>query len=275
MGSALAERFLRAGLSVVGYDLSEDRRAALGAIGGEAAPGAAAAVRRADAALVLSLPTTDVVESVIAEIEPTLTPGLLVLDTTTGDPDRTAALGRRLAETRGVDYLDATVAGSSAQTRAGEVVVTAGGTAPGFARAELLLRHFAREVIHVGPWGAGSRMKLVTNLALGLHRAVLAEALCFARSCGLDPAAALRVLKAGPAYSRVMDTKGRKMLGGDFDPPEARLSQHLKDVRLILAAGQQAAARLPLTGLHETLLTDLEAAGLGNVDNSAIICAFD
>jgi 3-hydroxyisobutyrate dehydrogenase-like beta-hydroxyacid dehydrogenase len=116
-------------------------------------------------------------------------------------------------------------------------------------------------------------MKLVLNLVLGLHRAVLAEALCFASAMDLDPAAALEVLKAGPAYSRVMDTKGHKMLACDFSV-EARLSQHLKDVRLILAAGARCGAHLPLSFVHRMILEQAEAAGFGPADNSAVIQAF-
>ena len=70
-----------------------------------------------------------------------------------------------------------------------------------------------------------------------------------------------------------MDTKGRKMLTGDFEP-EARLSQHLKDVRLILAAGERCGAKLPLTTVHRALLEQAEAAGYGASDNSAIIQVF-
>ena len=88
-------------------------------------------------------------------------------------------------------------------------------------------------------------MKLVTNLVLGLNRAALAEGLAFAKAIGLAPAAALEVLLNCPAYSRTMDAKGPKMVAGDFTP-QAKLSQHLKDVRIILAeaerAGQAAAA---------------------------------
>ena len=69
-----------------------------------------------------------------------------------------------------------------------------------------------------------------------------------------------------------MDTKGRKMIGQDFSV-QARLSQHLKDVRLILAAGERSGAHLPLSGLHRRL-EEAEAAGLGDADNSAGIKAF-
>jgi 3-hydroxyisobutyrate dehydrogenase-like beta-hydroxyacid dehydrogenase len=117
-------------------------------------------------------------------------------------------------------------------------------------------------------------MKLVFNLVLGLHRAVLAEALSFAGSYGIDPAAALEVLKAGAAYSKVMDIKGGKMLSGDFTP-EARLSQHLKDVRLIVAAAERCGAMVPLSEIHRELLERAEAAGFGAMDNSAVIKAFE
>ena len=81
-------------------------------------------------------------------------------------------------------------------------------------------------------------------------------------------------MRAGAAYSAVMDTKGRKMIDQDFSP-QARLSQHLKDVGLILEAGERSGARLPLSGLHRRLLEEVEAAGFGDADNSAIIKAFE
>ena len=117
-------------------------------------------------------------------------------------------------------------------------------------------------------------MKLVANLALGLHRAVLAETLAFAHACEVSPTDALEVLKAGAAYSRVMDDKGQKMLNHDFTV-EAKLSQHLKDVRLILAAAGKKNAKAPLSQVHRQLLERLETAGYGEMDNSAIIMAYE
>ena len=123
-------------------------------------------------------------------------------------------------------------------------------------------------------WGSGARAKLVVNLVLGLNRAALAEGLAFARRCGLDPAAVLNVLRSGGAYSRVMDTKGQRMLDGNFTP-DARLAQHWKDVRLILAEARRAGATTPLSELHERLLAELVAQGNGELDNSSVIRAFE
>jgi 3-hydroxyisobutyrate dehydrogenase-like beta-hydroxyacid dehydrogenase len=112
------------------------------------------------------------------------------------------------------------------------------------------------------------------NLVLGLNRAALAEGLTFARSLGLDPGLTLAVLREGAAYSRAMDAKGPKMIAGDFTP-QARLSQHLKDVRLILAEARRAGAATPLSDVHRALLEAAEAAGYGEADNSAVIRAYE
>ncbi len=112
-------------------------------------------------------------------------------------------------------------------------------------------------------------MKLVTNLVLGLNRAALAEGLAFAEATGVDPRAALEVLRGSAAYSRQMDAKGEKMLAGEY-APVARLSQHLKDVQLMLASAAASGLELPLSRTHRELLERAESAGWGNLDNSAI-----
>ncbi|MBM3460348.1 MAG: NAD(P)-dependent oxidoreductase, partial [Armatimonadetes bacterium] len=230
LGSALADRWLRAGIPVVGYDLLPERRAALEAAGGAAGASSADVARRCPR-VALSLLTSAQAAGVVAELEAVLPPGSRVVDTTTGAPEEMEALGRRLAA-RGVGYLDATVAGSSAEVRRGEVLVLAGGEPDDFAACRDLFTAFARQAFHLGPCGAGARMKLVFNLALGLHRAVLGEALGFAARIGIDPETALAILQQGAAASRVMETKGEKMVRQEFSV-QARLSQHRKDVELI------------------------------------------
>jgi 3-hydroxyisobutyrate dehydrogenase-like beta-hydroxyacid dehydrogenase len=271
LGSALAERLLAAGFDVLGYDLTAERRDELIATGGRMAD-AAVDVARACDTLVLSLPDADVVAQVIGGMQSVLHGGQLIIDTTTGAPSSSAALGAKLAG-QGVGFLDATIAGSSVQVRKGQAIVMVGGETVAFDSAREVLSCFGKQVFHVGPWGSGARMKLVVNLVLGLNRAVLAEGLTLANSLGLDLPSTLAILKASPAYSTVMDTKGEKMLSGDF-APQARLSQHLKDVRLILAAGAEHSARLPLSSVHRELLEWAAATGLGELDNSAVIRAF-
>ena len=84
---------------------------------------------------------------------------------------------------------------------------------------------------------------------------------------------ALEVLKGSMAYSRAMDVKGRKMIERDFTV-QARLSQHLKDVRLILAQAERTGARVPLSEAHRALLERAVELGAADEDNAAVIRAY-
>jgi len=268
LGSAIAKRLIDAGYSLVGFDLNPDRAAWLSQQGGSSAAHASEIFSRCQP-IILSLPTSRHVAELIDSLDIPPQNGTLLIDTTTGSPDEALAMGQRLAASK-VDYLDATILGSSNDLTIGQAILMAGGTDEAFARALPIIDHIVKKSFHVGSWGAGSKMKLVVNLVLGLNRAVLAEGLSFASQLGFEPQTTLDILSSGVAYSRVMETKGPRMLAGEFTP-QARLKQHHKDVRLIL---EQAASRelpLPLSELHERLLSDCIEAGWGDLDNSAII----
>lgn len=268
MGAAFSARLLAAGFRVLAWDRAPERLAALVPSGVEPAASSrhvAASCER----IVLSLPDSKVVAAVLAEIAGELQGRAVILDTSTGEPADAVRFAAELAP-RQVAYLDATVSGSSEQLRRGEALCMVGGEAAAFARCRDLLAAFGENVLHVGPSGDGARLKLVTNLVLGLNRAALAEGLALAEAMGLEPRQTLTVLQASAAYSRIMDSKGAKMIEREF-APAARLSQHLKDVRLMLAAAGEAQVELPLTEVHRRLLECAEAAGLGELDNSALI----
>lgn len=272
LGMAIAERLRQAGFEVIGFDIDPKRRELLAERGGRPASSAGEVARGADR-VILSLPDSEVVASVLKELAPELREHQKVVDTTTGDPERSAAIGAELLQ-KGVHYLDATVSGSSDQVRKGEAIVMVGGEPGAGESCADLFATFARAWWQVGSWGSGARMKLVVNLVLGLNRAALAEGLAFARALGLNLEDTLRILRAGASYSLVMDTKGTKMIEGDFTP-QARLAQHRKDVRLILAEAERGGAKVPLSEIHLHLLDQLVAAGWGEQDNSAVIKAYD
>lgn len=269
MGRAFAQRLRAAGWEIVGFDVAPACCAQARKLGVRLVRSNAAVFRTCDRVF-LSLPTLRETELVLRDAAAALRPGHLILDTTTGEPEHAEAIHKRLA-TQGVRYLDATISGNSEQVASGDDVLTmVGGDAEAFAAARRLLRVLTPRVRHVGPSGSGARLKLVTNLVLGLNRAVLAEGLCFAEQLGFTRRAALDVLMDSKAYSTVMDTKGEKMVNEDFTP-QARLSQHLKDVRLMLQAAKARRFKLPLTQVHRQLLEAAEAAGFGALDNSALI----
>ena len=268
LGTALAERLSAGGFRVMGFDLVPERLADLTRLGGVVAADPADVFRQCDRVL-LSLPSHREVTTLFAQHAGGLRAGTVVIDTTTGDPASSETLAAELA-VRGVTYLDVTVSGSSAQARAGTAVLMVGGEAAAYAGCADVFAAISADVFRTGVAGTGARMKLATNLVLGLNRAVLAEGLALAEVLGLDLPQTLAVLRSCPAYSRAMDTKGEKMLQRDFSP-EARLAQHHKDVRLIVAAGIAAGLPMPLSRAHDRILSEAEAAGFGALDNSAVI----
>ena len=268
LGTALAERMLAVGMKIDGFDQDARRLERLHELGG-APRSSATSVASSCETIVLCLPDSRVVANVVDEFLGAIGQDTLLIDATTGDPDDTAQLAAVLRN-RGVGYVDATIAGSSEQACRGEAVVLIGGEANDVERAEPVLSAWSDQRFHLGPSGSGARMKLVVNLVLGLNRAVLAEGLALAEACGIDAALALQVLKTTPAYSTAMDTKGPKMVARDFSP-QARLSQHLKDVRLIRELARRHGASVPLSEIHERLLEQAVAMGLGDADNSAVL----
>lgn len=271
LGTALAERLLRVGYHVLGHDVSADAMDAFAALGGQVSP-QLRDLPLAAQTIIICLPNSDVVKQVAADIMPNLKPGTVLIDTTTGHPEVTRNLATQLAE-REVALVDASVLGSSEVTRRGEAVLMVGGSSDALREIRKVLEAISNTIYYLGPVGSGQQMKLVANLVLGLNRAVLAEGLHFAKTFNLQPNVVLDVLKSGAAYSRVMDTKGSKMIEREF-APQARLSQHLKDVNLMLEHANEAQTTLPLSQVHQSLLKKVEAAGHGDLDNSAVIEAW-
>ena len=268
LGTALAERLIAGGYDVFVYNRTRSKADRLVTQG---ASWTDDPFQDCDS-LVLSLFDNGAVRAVLSHFDSSLRPGHLLIDTTTGDPDQAVRLGAEL-EQRRVGYLETPMLGSSEQARRGEAVTFVAGPQAAREAAQDLLAAIARVQFYVGAWGNASKVKLVNNLILGLHRVALAEGLAFANACGLSMDETLAIVKQGSARSAVMETKGRKMVEGDFTP-QAKLSQHLKDVRLILAAAEQLDLSLPFSMLHCQTLEALESAGMGNLDNSAIIRAF-
>ncbi|MDH4241640.1 MAG: NAD(P)-dependent oxidoreductase, partial [Phycisphaerae bacterium] len=197
------------------------------------------------------------------------TPPKYIIDTTTGDPNETIALAKRLAK-RQIHFLDATISGSSRQVRNKEAVFMVGGDKTAFETCRDIFQRLSEKVFYLGPSGNGSKAKLASNLILGLNRVALAEGLVFAGKLGLELQTFLEMLKATPAYSAVMDTKGKKMLNDDFTA-ESRIRQHHKDVSLILKYAEKAGQELPLSRVHLDALEKAIEAGDGDLDNAAII----
>jgi 3-hydroxyisobutyrate dehydrogenase-like beta-hydroxyacid dehydrogenase len=271
LGQALAHRLRTAGFEIMGFDIDVAKTARLAELGGRPAASIADLARRCEP-IVLAVFSTDQVEAVVeGELLPALGDGSgkVVLCASTCDPDRIAALAERVAP-RGLRLLETPVSGASGQVSRGEGVGLIGGDPQVVSAVEPALRAMFPTYFHIGKAGDGGRAKLAVNLVLGLNRLAMAEGLVFAERLGLDPAAFLKVARSSAAYSQVMDVKGAKMTRGEF-APEGRVTQHLKDVHLMLEQAERVKQRLPLLEVHADVLEACVRHGEGDLDNSAVI----
>ena len=272
MGSRMSRRLIGDGFRLRGYDIDPERLAEFEESGGEIAGSPVETVEGCWAA-VLSLPNSDVARAVcLGDNGLVDAPGrpLTVYDTTTGRPEDAVEFAGRLAEA-GIRYCDTTVSGNSEIAERGELVVMMGGPDEAYNAGVPIFESIGRSHHHVGAAGSGSRMKLLVNHVLAIHRMALAEGLVVAELAGMDLGLTLEVLKDSLAYSKAMDAWGERMIEGDHAAPFARLRQTHKDARLIVEHAIGLGAPVGLVDVVRETLAEGERAGLGDADNSAVM----
>ena len=275
MGTAIAQRLIGAGHEVLAYDVDREKREAIGRLGAkpQATAGAVIAGCRISVVCVFS---TSQVEEVIegpGGALDTIAKGdkgaRIFVVTSTCDPDQLAALAGRVGP-RGAHILEVPISGTSRQVAQGDGVGLVAGDRAVLEEAAPVLDAFLKIRHDLGAVGNGSRAKLAVNLILGLNRAALAEGLVFAGQLGLDPVAFLDVARGSAAYSQVMDVKGQLMARREFQRPQSRVDQSLKDFNLMLAQAKIKGQDLPFASVYARMLEDCVAHGEAEWDNAAI-----
>ncbi|MGE2712676.1 NAD(P)-dependent oxidoreductase [Mycolicibacterium litorale] len=275
MGEPMAGHLVAAGHDVVVFNRSHAKVQALesrGAVGGTSP---AHVGEKADVVITM-LPDSPEVDEVLFGTEgvvTTLRPGSLVIDCSTISPDAAVAIGARLAD-RDIAFVDAPVSGGDAGAKAGTLAVMMGGDDESVRRAGEVLTAVAASLVHVGPVGAGQLVKAANQMLVAGNIALVAEAVTLLQRTGVDVEAALAVLGGGLAASKVLEMKAPKMLARDF-APGFRVDLHHKDLKIALAAAEQARIAVPLTGVITQLVQALRSAGDGGLDHSALIRALE
>jgi 3-hydroxyisobutyrate dehydrogenase-like beta-hydroxyacid dehydrogenase len=273
LGHAVATRLLAAGHEVIGYDVVPKRNAALEAAGGRAAASIAEVTKAAEAVCVL-LPSLATVEDAILGargVLPSAAPGQVIAQMSTISPALTERLARE-ASAQGVNFLDCPVSGTSAMVARGDGLLMVGGERVVYERWRAVLEQVLPRAIYVGTAGQAMTVKLIANLLVGLHSAAAAEALSLARAAGLDAGMVLGILTASAGNSRMLEVRGPMIVGGEF-PAQMKLDLFMKDLHLILEAGERVGAPLPLTTLAERLFAAAHKAGHGAEDLAVVSTA--
>lgn len=195
--------------------------------------------------------------------------GSVVVDMSTISPVVTREMAQALTQ-RGVEMLDAPVSGGDVGAINGTLSIMAGGKAEIFERVRPLFEAMGKNIVHIGPNGAGQVAKGCNQIIAGVTIQAVAEALTLARKNGVDPHKVREALMGGFANSRVLEVHGQRMLARDFRPGfKARL--HRKDLRIVMDTAAQVNVCLQQAGLAAQHLNALVGRGLGEEDSSAIV----
>jgi 3-hydroxyisobutyrate dehydrogenase len=229
MGGRIARRIVDGGESVVGHDADPARAQAVGT----RPAGSPAEVATAADVVLLSLPDSRVVESVVEALEDSTRGGQVVVDLSTAAPSSTRAIHERLAR-REVAYVDAGISGGAAAAEKGTLTIMAGGAAEALDRVRPILGHFAQHVHHMGPSGSGHVAKLINNFLNGVSLAATAEAMVAARKAGLDLRQFLDVVNTSSGVNFATLNRFPRIVEGDY--LEGGLTSNLmaKDLMLYL-----------------------------------------
>ena len=206
--------------------------------------------RTSDRAVVLMLTDAATAENVLFRedgVVAGLPRGSVVINMGTIGADAVEEISAKL-DAVGLHFVDAPVAGSTPVAKTGDLDIMVGSREKDFEEFRPVFDTLGKKVTHVGPVGAGTKMKLVNNLVMGTNMAILAEGLALGEASGIPIETQLEVLSAGGASSKVLDQKGENAATGAYKP-EFKLSHQLKDLYYALELARYLHDPLPITGL--------------------------
>jgi 3-hydroxyisobutyrate dehydrogenase-like beta-hydroxyacid dehydrogenase len=198
-----------------------------------------------------------------------VTPGTVILETSTIDPQTSRALAPEVSAAGG-SLLDAPVSGSVTLVESGSLTFMVGGPAAEMHRAEPVLSALGANVFHLGDVGAGHTVKLAVNALVHAINTAVSESLVLAELAGVDRAAAYEVFMSGAGGSPFVKYKQAAFVDPDHAPVAFSIDLVAKDLRLILGLAERVGAPMS-QGLTNLEITEAAiAAGLGAADMSAI-----
>ncbi|MEU0622688.1 2-hydroxy-3-oxopropionate reductase [Streptomyces rubiginosohelvolus] len=271
MGSPMSENLVKAGYSVTGYTLEQDKIDRLVAAGGTGASSIADAVKDADVVITM-VPASPQVEAIAYGPDGILENakrGALLVDMSSITPQTSVDLAKNAAE-KGIRVLDAPVSGGEAGAIEAVLSIMVGGEQADFDAAKPLLDALGKTIVLCGPHGSGQTVKAANQLIVAVNIQACAEAVVFLEKSGVDLTAALDVLNGGLAGSTVLTRKKDNFLKRDF-APGFRIDLHHKDMGIVTDAARNVGAALPVGGVVAQLVASLRAQGDGGLDHSALL----
>jgi 3-hydroxyisobutyrate dehydrogenase len=204
--------------------------------------------------IITMLPTSVEVDEIVDKLLPSLHPGTLWIDATSGDPNASKQTAARLAE-KGVAFVDAPVTGATVGAENATLTIMIGGDAADFERAREILQLCGKTIIYVGPVGSGHAIKVLTNTIMAATVWITSECLLLAKQYGIDLKTALAVTNAGSGRSNASENLLPMRLLEHKWPLVFKLAHHDKDIRIAASIAHQQHAATPMLALTQHLFT--------------------
>jgi 2-hydroxy-3-oxopropionate reductase len=269
MGKPMALNLLKAGFRVAVLESSVAAPILVEA-GATAYPSVAALTTHVDVVITM-LPDSPEVDAVVLGDEGVLhamSAGKLFIDMSTIAPGVSKVIYEKM-QAIGVEALDAPVSGGQVGAENASLSIMVGGNKDAFTRALPIFEALGKNIVLIGPAGAGQTTKACNQMIVGITIQAVAEAFSLASHAGIDVEKMREVLLGGFAQSKILDLHGRRMIDGNFKPG-FKMKLHKKDLEIALATSDD----LGLTLLGTTLVADLMAQavtnGNGELDHSAL-----
>ena len=275
MGLGMAGNILQAGIALTGYDIAPAARERFAALGGDPSETAAGAASGAGLLLVMVV-NADQARTVLFDsgAAHALAPSATVVLSSTIAPFDARDIAARL-NALGHHMLDAPVSGGQVGARAGTLTVMASGPDEAFARAGSLLAGVANTVHRLGgEAGIGSTYKVVHQLAAGVHLVAAAEYMALGARAGCDPRKLHEIVSSSAGQSWMADDRVPRMME-DEPSVTSTVDIFVKDLGLVMQAGRDVSAPLPLAAAAHQMLLAASGLGHGKQDDSAVVKAYE
>ncbi len=271
MGSGMAANLLKARFKLTVYNRTEAKAQPLVAAGARYAATPAEAAQ--GASIVIGMLADDAASRAVWTGKDGALSGIgkdtIAIESSTVSPAWIAELAA-LAAAHGAEFLDAPVTGSRTQAAEGQLTFLVGGSVDALEAATPALKAMSKEIVHLGPTGSGSRMKLINNFLCGVQAASFAEGLAWIERSGLDPQKAVAVLTTGAPGSPMFRAMGDRMLHHNYTV-NFLLKLLAKDMRYAQAEAATHQLDLHTAEGPQRLFENAIAAGYGGQDMAAVI----
>lgn len=218
VGSSLAGNLLRNGMDLTVRDLNEQIVAEFVA-GGAKRSGSPKELAEQSDIIITCLPSP-VASAAVMEAQDgilaALAPGKIWLEMSTTDEAEVRRLAG-LVEAKGALAMDCPVSGGCHRAATGNISIFAGGTRAAFERVLPLLKVLGTQILHTGPLGSASVLKVMTNYLATAHLVALTEALTTMKVVGMDMNTVYEAIRISSGNSFVHETESQVILNGSRD----------------------------------------------------------